>query len=124
MAYSFLEDEELKMLRDSIRKFAKTEISPIAAQLDKDEEFSPELTKKMGELGLFGTVVDPKYSGQGMDYLSYIIAVEELAREDGSQAATIAASLQTFAISAPAKPGVISAKFSVLISVAVLMFFK
>ena len=91
MAYSFLEDEELKMLRDSIRKFAKTEISPIAAQLDKDEKFSPELTKKMGELGLFGTVVDPKYSGQGMDYLSYIIAVEELAREDGSQAATIAA---------------------------------
>ncbi|NRA45068.1 MAG: acyl-CoA dehydrogenase family protein [Oligoflexales bacterium] len=91
MAYSFLEDEELKMLRDSIRKFAKTEISPLAAQLDKNEEFSPELTKKMGALGLFGTVVDPKYNGQGMDYLSYIIAVEELAREDGSQAATIAA---------------------------------
>lgn len=91
MAYSFLEDEELKMLRDSIRKFASTEISPVAAQLDKNEEFSPELTKKMGSLGLFGTVVDPKYGGQGMDYLSYIVAVEELARVDGSQAATIAA---------------------------------
>ncbi|MFK7826642.1 MAG: acyl-CoA dehydrogenase family protein [Oligoflexales bacterium] len=91
MAYSFLEDEELKMLRESIRKFAKTEISPIATQLDKEEEFSPSLTKKMGELGLFGTIVDTKYGGQGMDYLSYIIAVEELAKIDGSQAATIAA---------------------------------
>ena len=45
----------------------------------------------MGELGLFGCVVDPKYGGQGMDYLTYVIAVEELARFDGSQAATIAA---------------------------------
>lgn len=45
----------------------------------------------MGELGLFGTVVDPKYGGQGLDYTSYIIAVEELARVDGSQASTIAA---------------------------------
>ena len=45
----------------------------------------------MGELGLFGTIVDPKYNGQGMDYVSYVVCVEELARIDGSQAATIAA---------------------------------
>ena len=45
----------------------------------------------MGELGLFGTIVDPKYGGQGMDYISYVVAVEELARIDSSQAATIAA---------------------------------
>jgi len=42
-------------------------------------------------LGLFGTIVSPEYGGQGMDYLSYVVAVEELARVDGSQAATIAA---------------------------------
>jgi alkylation response protein AidB-like acyl-CoA dehydrogenase len=45
----------------------------------------------MGDLGLFGTVVSPKYGGQGMDYLSYIVVVEELAKIDGSQTATIAA---------------------------------
>ena len=45
----------------------------------------------MGEIGLFGMFVSEKYEGQAMDYLSYIIAVEEIARVDGSQAATIAA---------------------------------
>jgi alkylation response protein AidB-like acyl-CoA dehydrogenase len=45
----------------------------------------------MGDIGLFGTIVSEKYGGQGMDYLSYIIAVEEVARIDGSQAATVAA---------------------------------
>jgi len=49
------------------------------------------LTRKMGAIGLFGCVASPDYGGQGMDYLSYIIAVEEIARVDGSQAATVAA---------------------------------
>lgn len=91
MAYDYSENEEVTILRDTVRKFAETEIAPVAKRLDDKEEFSIELTKKMGKLGLFGTVVAPEFSGQGMDYLSYIIAVEELARVDGSQAATIAA---------------------------------
>lgn len=91
MTYSFEESEEIAILRDTIRKFAQTEIAPKAEHLDEAEEFSIDLTAKMGELGLFGTVVSPDYGGQGMDYLSYIIAVEELARVDGSQAATVAA---------------------------------
>ncbi|MBF0440315.1 MAG: acyl-CoA dehydrogenase family protein [Oligoflexales bacterium] len=85
------ENEEHRILRQSIRQFAEKEIAPIAIELDQNEEFSVEITKKMCEIGLFGTIVDPSYGGQGMDYLSYIIAVEELARIDGSQAATIAA---------------------------------
>lgn len=89
--YSFEEGDELRMLRQTIRSFAEAEIVPVAEHLDENEEFSIPLTRKMGELGLFGTVVDPKYGGQGMDYISYIVAVEELARFDGSQAATIAA---------------------------------
>lgn len=91
MAYSFSETEEVSMLRETVRKFAETEIAPLAKELDETETFSYELTRKMGELGLFGCVVEPAYGGQGMDYLSYIVAVEELARIDGSQAATIAA---------------------------------
>lgn len=91
MSYQFQESEELTLLRDTIRSFAQKEIAPKARELDEREEFSYELTRKMGELGLFGTIVDPKYGGQGMDYLGYVVAVEELARVDGSQAATIAA---------------------------------
>jgi alkylation response protein AidB-like acyl-CoA dehydrogenase len=91
MAYDYSETEELKMLRDSVAAFARAEIAPMARKLDETETFSVELTQKMGELGLFGTVVPTKYGGQGMDYLSYITVVEELAKVDGSQAATIAA---------------------------------
>ncbi|MBN1447815.1 MAG: acyl-CoA dehydrogenase family protein [Bacteroidetes bacterium] len=85
------EQEEHRLLRNTVREFAEEEIRPRAKDLDDKEEFAYDLTKKMGELGLFGVVVSPEYGGQGMDYLSYIIAVEELARIDGSQAATVAA---------------------------------
>src|SRR6056297_2635599 len=79
------------MIRKEVRRFAESEIAPVASELDETETFSPELTKKMGEIGLFGMFVDDQYGGQAMDYISYIIAVEEIARIDGSQAATIAA---------------------------------
>jgi len=82
---------EQEMIRKEVRKFAQSEIAPVAEELDETETFSPGLTKKMGEIGLFGMFVPEKYDGQGMDYLSYIIAVEEIARVDGSHAATIAA---------------------------------
>jgi alkylation response protein AidB-like acyl-CoA dehydrogenase len=91
MSYSFEESEELELLRQTVRKFSESEIAPLARELDETESFSTDLTRKMGQLGLFGTIISPKYGGHGMDYLSYIIAVEELARVDGSQAATIAA---------------------------------
>jgi len=83
--------KEQEMIRKEVRKFAKEEIVPVAAELDEKEEFSAKLTKKMGEIGLFGVIVPEEYGGQNLDYLSYIIAVEEVARIDGSQAATIAA---------------------------------
>jgi short/branched chain acyl-CoA dehydrogenase len=91
VAWEFSDNEELAMLRQTVRKFAETEIAPKAHELDETETFSPALTEAMGELGLFGTIIPTEYGGQGMDYLSYIVAVEELARIDGSQAATIAA---------------------------------
>jgi len=83
--------KEQEMIRKEVRKFARSEIAPIALELDENETFSPELTRKMGEIGLFGMFVSEAYDGQEMDYISYIIAVEEIARVDGSQAATIAA---------------------------------
>ena len=83
--------KEQEMIRKEVRKFAESEISPVAAELDDTETFSSILTRAMGEIGLFGMFVSENYEGQGLDYLSYIIAVEEIARIDGSQAATIAA---------------------------------
>jgi short-chain 2-methylacyl-CoA dehydrogenase len=91
MALNFDLTEEQSLLRQAVREFAEQEIAPLAEDLDEKEEFSVELTRKMGEIGLLGCFVPAKYGGSNMDYVSYIIAVEELARVDGSQAATIAA---------------------------------
>ena len=89
MDFSLSTDHEI--LRDSVRSFAENEIKPVARELDEKEEFSYETMRKMAELGLFGVFVSEAYGGQAMDYLSYIIAVEEIARVDGSHAATVAA---------------------------------
>ncbi len=83
--------DEQKAIRQTVREFAEQEIKPKAKELDEKEQFSPELTKKMGEIGLFGMYLPEEYGGAAMDTLSYIIAVEELARVDGSHAATLAA---------------------------------
>ena len=83
--------EEQQELRSSVRRFAENEIWPRAIELDEKEEFSVELTQKMGDLGYFGLFVSDKYGGSGLDYVSYITVVEELARVDGSHAATVAA---------------------------------
>ncbi len=78
-------------MREKVRAFAEKEVKPVAAFNDEHEKFDVELTKKMGHLGLLGICVPKDYGGQELDTLSYIIAVEELARVDGSTAATIAA---------------------------------
>lgn len=83
--------EEQKLTRQAVRDFAEREIAPIARELDDKEQFSIDLTKRMAELGLLGCFVSEKYGGSNMGYVSYIIVVEELARVDGSHAATIAA---------------------------------
>jgi short-chain 2-methylacyl-CoA dehydrogenase len=83
--------KEHNLIRETVRKFAEKEIKPAAPGLDEAETFSPDLTRKMGELGLFGMNIPDKYGGANRDTLSYIIAVEEIARVDGSHAATLAA---------------------------------
>ncbi len=83
--------EEKEELRKKVREFAEREIKPLAQELDANETFSVELSQKMGRNGFYGIDIPKQYGGQGMDTLSYIIAVEEIARVDGSQAATMAA---------------------------------
>jgi len=83
--------EEQRILRDQVRQFAEKEIAPIAKEMDDKEAFSIDLVRKMGEMGLFGMFVSEEYGGANVGYVAYIIAVEEIARVDGSTAATIAA---------------------------------
>ena len=89
MAYEFEDSEELALLRQTVRQFAEKEIAPLAHQLDEKEEFSVPLTRAMGELGLFGAVVAPEYGGQGMDYLSYIVAAWDPSTLANSSTATM-----------------------------------
>lgn len=82
---------EHRILREQVRNFAESEIAPRAEELDENEEFSIEMTRKMGDMGLLGATVPEEYGGSNLGYLAYVIAVEEVARVDGSHAATIAA---------------------------------
>ncbi len=91
MTLCYQMDEKYEMIRLAVREFAESEIKPVAGELDEKEEFSVSLTQQMGDIGLFGMVVPEEYGGQGLDYISYIIAMEEVARVDGSQAATLSA---------------------------------
>jgi short-chain 2-methylacyl-CoA dehydrogenase len=83
--------QEQILLRDTVRKFAEEVIKPKTKELDEKEEFSVELTKAMAEMGFLAAFLPEEYGGCNLDYVSYIIVVEELARVDSSQAATIAA---------------------------------
>ena len=72
--------EDQAAVREMVRSFAEEEIRPIAAAIDESHEFPIETTRKMGELGLMGMFVPDAYGGAGMDYVSYVIAIEELSR--------------------------------------------
>ncbi len=91
MSLNFELPKDAQLTRKVVREFAEKEIAPIAQELDDKEEFSYDLTRKMGELDFFGPFVSEEYGGSEAGYLNYIITVEEVARIDGSQAATIAA---------------------------------
>lgn len=83
--------EEQLMLRDMVREFAENEIEPKAAEIDETCEFPLENLKKMGELGLLGIIFPEEYGGAGMDTVSFVLAIEEVARACGSTCISMAA---------------------------------
>lgn len=85
-----LTDEELE-IRDSVRKFAEEEVRPHVREWDEAEHFPVELLPKLARLGLMGVTVPAEYGGAGFGYAPYVIAIEELARVDGSIALVVAA---------------------------------
>jgi short-chain 2-methylacyl-CoA dehydrogenase len=94
-----LTDEQREIQR-LVRDFAQQEVRPVAEELDREKRFPYEIVRKLGELGLMGIPYPADYGGGGADTLSYILAIEELARVDSSVAITVAAhiSLGTYPI--------------------------
>jgi len=83
--------DEQRLLRDTVREFALQEVKPVAEELDREKRFPYEIVAKMGELGWMGIPFPQEYGGGGADTLSYVLAVEELARIDSSVCITMAA---------------------------------
>lgn len=84
-------NDEQRLLRDTVRDFARNEVAPRAEEQDRNKAFPYELVEMMGGLGLMGIPFPAEYGGGGTDSLSYALAVEELARVDSSTAITMAA---------------------------------
>jgi short-chain 2-methylacyl-CoA dehydrogenase len=83
--------DEQRLLRDTVRDFAREEVAPVAEELDREKRFPYEIVAQMGRLGLMGIPFPEEHGGGGADTLSYALAVEELARVDSSVCITMAA---------------------------------
>ncbi|MCK5024315.1 MAG: acyl-CoA dehydrogenase family protein, partial [Thermoplasmata archaeon] len=76
--------KEHDMLRNTVRRFAETEIRPVAGDIDKNGDIPREILERMGEMNLMGMTVPKEYGGADCDKISYMIALEEIARVCGS----------------------------------------
>ena len=76
--------EEVEALRDMVHRFAQERIAPLAAEIDRSNEFPAHLWREMGEMGLLGITVPEQYGGAGMGYLAHVVAMEEISRASGS----------------------------------------
>jgi isovaleryl-CoA dehydrogenase len=81
---NFVLGEDIEALRDLVRRFAQDKIAPLAAEIDRSNEFPPQLWPELGALGLLGITADPNHGGSGMGYLAQVVAVEEISRASAS----------------------------------------
>ena len=97
-----LMSEENLMVRDSVRTYVKTEISPIIEEYAQKSEFPNQIVKQLGDLGCFGPTVPTEYGGGGLDYISYGLMMQELERGDSGvrSTASVQGSLVMFPIHA------------------------
>ena len=83
--------KEHLLLQEMYRKFAENEVKPLAEEVDEEERFPEETVKKMAKLGMLGIYFPKEYGGQGADYLSYVMCVEELAKVCGTTSVIVSA---------------------------------
>jgi len=76
--------QEQEMIRDSPRAFAQERLAPFAAEWDRNHTFPREALRELAELGALGMVVPEQWGGAGMDYVSLVLALEEIAAGDGA----------------------------------------
>jgi len=76
--------EDIEMLRETVYQFAKAEIAPLAADIDRENRFPEELWPKLGEMGLLGITVEEEHGGTGLGYLAHCVAMEEISRASAS----------------------------------------
>ena len=97
-----LMSEEHLMVRDAVRTYVKTEISPIIEEYAQKAEFPNQIVKQLGDLGCFGPTVPTEYGGGGLDYISYGLMMQELERGDSGvrSTASVQGSLVMFPIHA------------------------
>lgn len=76
--------QEQEMIRDSMRAFAQERLAPFAAEWDRDHTFPAQALKELGELGALGMCVPEEWDGAGMDYMSLVLTLEEIAAGDGA----------------------------------------
>ena len=91
--------EEQLMVREMTRAFVEKEVEPIASRLDREGTYPAELVKRLGELGLMGMSVPQEYGGPGMDFVSGVVAMEEISKAWASLA--VAMSVQNSLVCAP-----------------------
>ncbi|MFN3580319.1 MAG: isovaleryl-CoA dehydrogenase [Pseudomonas sp.] len=81
---NFALGETVDMLREQVRSFCASELAPLAADIDRDNQFPPSLWRRLGDLGLLGITADETYGGSGMGYLAHVVAIEEISRASAS----------------------------------------
>ena len=96
--------QEQEMIRDSMRAFAQERLAPFAAEWDRNHTFPAEALKELGELGAMGMVVPEQWGGAGMDYMSLVLTLEEIAAGDGATS-TIVSVQNSLACGIPSKYG-------------------
>ena len=96
--------QEQEMIRDSMRAFAQERLAPFAAEWDRNHTFPAEALKELGELGAMGMCVPDEWGGAGMDYMSLVLTLEEIAAGDGATS-TIVSVQNSLACGIPNKYG-------------------
>ena len=94
MNFQFTEDQA--RIREAVREFAENEIAPGIVERDRKEEFPREIVARLGEMGILGMMVPEEYGGAGADALSYVLAIEELARVCASTAVIVSVNNSVF----------------------------